>query len=107
MVRYVPHNDLYMFFGRRQPLFNDLQVVATRLAYYKTNIPQIKRYLQDQTKNLIEVDASASKWKMWYTALEVIENRNSLTQDYVERREKREYLSWLPSLRPFSSKKRR
>ncbi|OQV19061.1 Adenylate kinase 9 [Hypsibius exemplaris] len=73
----------------RVPLFNNSQVVATRLAHYKINIPQIKSFLQSHTRNLVEIDASASKWKMWDTALEVVANRTVLVQDYVERREKR------------------
>ena len=36
---------------------------------------------------VVEVDASASKWKMWSTALENVAARTALVQDYVEKRE--------------------
>ncbi|GAU89148.1 hypothetical protein RvY_01732 [Ramazzottius varieornatus] len=73
---------------QKLPPLNNSQVVATRLAHYKTNIPPVQNYLKKYTKNLHQIDTTASKWKMWFTALEIIAQRTVDIQGYVDKREK-------------------
>lgn len=76
-------------------MFNNSHVIATRLAHYKNHLPAIKHYLENYTRNLIELDATSSKWMLWYKGVELVAHRTVLVQDYVERREKSMYTKWL------------
>ncbi|ESO88926.1 hypothetical protein LOTGIDRAFT_105959, partial [Lottia gigantea] len=69
---------------RVYPMHDSAQILASKLAAYKNNIEEVRKWYQDEHRNYVSLPGDESKWWIWNSVLEVSKSSVCQIQTYLQ-----------------------